>query len=326
MAGNTTKDMLLQMLEEQPGSFVSGEVLANELSISRNAVWKAAQALRSQGYDIRAVTNRGYQLVRSGSAVLAEDVTRRLPKNAPLKVTVIPRVKSTNSEARRLAHNGAAEGTVVIANEQTAGRGRHDRPFFSPAGTGLYLSVVLRPSLEADNAQMLTTMGAVACALAIEELTGSKTAIKWVNDVFCRGKKVCGILTEAALDLESGGLQYAIVGMGVNLFPPAGGFPADLPQAGAVYTARPQGLESRSQLAGEILNQFFAFYPHLEEKPFFQAYRDRSLVLGREVTVLERGQTRTALALDLNPDFSLQVREADGRERALASGEVRVKL
>lgn len=114
--------------------------------------------------------------------------------------------------------------------------------------------------------------------------------------------------------------------MGVNLFPPAGGFPADLPQAGAVYTARPQGLESRSQLAGEILNQFFAFYPHLEEKPFFQAYRDRSLVLGREVTVLERGQTRTALALDLNPDFSLQVREADGRERALASGEVRVKL
>ena len=140
------------------------------------------------------------------------------------------------------------------------------------------------------------------------------------------GKKVCGILTEAALDLESGGLQYAIVGMGVNLFPPAGGFPADLPQAGAGYTARPQGLESRSQLAGEILNQFFAFYPHLEEKPFFQAYRDRSLVLGREVTVLERGQTRTALALDLNPDFSLQVREADGRERALASGEVRVKL
>ena len=114
--------------------------------------------------------------------------------------------------------------------------------------------------------------------------------------------------------------------MGVNLFPPAGGFPADLPQAGAVYTARPQGLESRSQLAGEILNQFFASLPPFRGEALFPGLPDRSLVLGREVTVLERGQTRTALALDLNPDFSLQVREADGRERALASGEVRVKL
>lgn len=109
------------------------------------------------------------------------------------------------------------------------------------------------------------------------------------------------------MDLETGGLQYAIVGIGVNLFPPKGGFPPELPEAGAVFPTRPQGLEGRSQLAGSILNHFFSFYPHLKDKPFFADYRRRSLVLGQEITVLEGGQTRTAFALDLERDFSLRV-------------------
>ena len=135
----------------------------------------------------------------------------------------------------------------------------------------------------------MTTCAAASVALAIEECAGVDAKIKWVNDVFCHGKKVCGILTEAALDLETGGLQYAIVGIGVNLFPPKGGFPPELPEAGAVFPTRPQGLEGRSQLAGSILNHFFSFYPHLKDKPFFADYRRRSLVLGQEITVLEGG-------------------------------------
>ena len=162
-------------------------------------------------------------------------------------------------------------------------------------------------------------------ALAIEDCTGEPAEIKWVNDVFCRGKKVCGILTEAALDLETGGLQYAIVGIGVNLFPPEGGFPPELNEAGAVFDSKPQGLESRSQLAGSILNHFFSFYPNLAEKPFFGDYRKRSLVLGQPITILERGQTRPAVALDLEEDFSLRVREEDGTVRCLSSGEVSVR-
>ena len=321
-----TKEQLLRLLEENRERYVSGAAMAQAIGVSRNAVWKAVEALRAEGYAIDAVTNKGYALSQENDLLSPQGIERFLPPGHPFAISVRKRVDSTNSEARRRAAEGAPEGTVIVAEEQTAGKGRQGHSFFSPPDTGLYLSLLLRPKLSAQDALLLTTCAAAAVALAIEACAGVEAQIKWVNDVFCRGKKVCGILTEAALDLESGGLQYAIVGMGVNLFPPAGGFPADLPQAGAVYTARPQGLESRSQLAGEILNQFFAFYPHLEEKPFFQAYRDRSLVLGREVTVLERGQTRTALALDLNPDFSLQVREADGRERALASGEVRVKL
>ena len=305
------KDRVLAALEASRGTYLSGQALAQQLQVSRNAVWKAISQLRESGYPIQAVSHRGYCLDVDSPLLSPQSIARHL---------TVPGLQV------ELAQEGAQEGLVLAAVEQTAGKGRQGHSFFSPPDTGLYLSLLLRPKLSAQDALLLTTCAAAAVALAIEACAGVEAQIKWVNDVFCRGKKVCGILTEAALDLESGGLQYAIVGMGVNLFPPAGGFPADLPQAGAVYSARPQGLESRSQLAGEILNQFFAFYPHLEEKPFFQAYRDRSLVLGREVTVLERGQTRTALALDLNPDFSLQVREADGRERALASGEVRVKL
>ena len=111
----------------------------------------------------------------------------------------------------------------------------------------------------------------------------------------------------------------------MNCFPPAGGFPEDLPEAGSVFTERPQGIEGRSQLAGAILNHFFKFYPNLAQRPFFEDYRKRSLVLGKEITVLEGTQTRTALALDLDQDFSLRVREADGTERTLSSGEVRVR-
>ena len=317
------KDRVLAALEASRGTYLSGQALAQQLQVSRNAVWKAISQLRESGYPIQAVSHRGYCLDVDSPLLSPQSIARHLTVPG-LQVEVAQTVSSTNTLLRQRAEEGAPEGLVLAAVEQTAGKGRQGHSFFSPPDTGLYLSLLLRPKLSAQDALLLTTCAAAAVALAIEACAGVEAQIKWVNDVFCRGKKVCGILTEAALDLESGGLQYAIVGMGVNLFPPAGGFPADLPQAGAVYTARPQGLESRSQLAGEILNQFFAFYPHLEEKPFFQAYRDRSLVLGREVTVLERGQTRTALALDL--DFSLQVREADGRERALASGEVRVKL
>ena len=189
----------------------------------------------------------------------------------------------------------------------------------------MYFTLILRPRFAIEDVSLITSFAACCLADAIDENTDKRAQIKWVNDVFCRGKKVCGILTEGALDLETGGLQYAIVGIGVNCFPPEGGFPEDLPEAGSVFAERPQGIEGRSQLAGAILNHFFKFYPNLAQRPFFEDYRKRSLVLGKEITVLEGNQTRTALALDLDQDFSLRVREADGTERTLSSGEVRVR-
>lgn len=320
----SVKDRVLETLEANRGHYVSGQALARQLQVSRSAVWKAIALLREQGYPIEAGSNRGYCL-GADSPVISPQSIARFCAIPGLRLEVQPEVTSTNNVLRQRAEAGEAEGLALVAVSQTAGRGRRDHSFFSPPDSGLYLSFLLRPELAAKDALSLTTCAAAAVALAIEECAGVQAQIKWVNDVFCRGKKVCGILTEAALDLESGGVQYAIVGIGVNLFPPPGGFPPELPEAGAVFPARPQGLEARSQLAGSILNHFFTFYPRLAQAPFFEDYRKRSLVLGKEVTVLEGGKTRTALALDLEPDFSLRVREADGTLRSLSSGEVRVK-
>ena len=318
------KDRVLEALEANRGEYFSGEALAGKLQVSRSAVWKAISQLRESGYPIDAVSNRGYCL-RAESAILSPQSIAQYLAVPGLAVEVQPVVTSTNTLLRQQAEAGAPEGTVLAATEQTAGKGRRDHSFFSPPDSGLYISFLLRPNMEAREALLLTTCAAAAVALAIEDCTGEPAEIKWVNDVFCRGKKVCGILTEAALDLETGGLQYAIVGIGVNLFPPEGGFPPELNEAGAVFDSKPQGLESRSQLAGSILNHFFSFYPNLAEKPFFADYRKRSLVLGQPITILERGQTRPAVALDLEEDFSLRVREEDGTVRCLSSGEVSVR-
>lgn len=318
------KDRVLEALEANRGEYFSGEALAGRLQVSRNAVWKAISQLRESGYPIDAVSNRGYCL-RAESAILSPQSIAQYLTVPGLEVEVQPVVTSTNTVLRQRAEEGAPEGLVLAAVTQTAGKGRRKHAFFSPPDSGLYLSFLLRPDLAAQESLLLTTCAAAAVALAIEDCAGVEAQIKWVNDVFCRGKKVCGILTEAALDLETGGLQYAIVGIGVNLFPPAGGFPANLPEAGAVFASKPQGLEGRSQLAGRILNHFFSFYPDLSKKPFFADYRKRSLVLGQPITILERGQTRPAVALDLEEDFSLRVREEDGSVRSLSSGEVSVR-
>ena len=243
------------------------------------------------------------------------------------EITYLPTCPSTNDLLKAMAEAGAGEGTVLVAGEQTRGKGRLGRSFTSAAGKGVYLSALLRPQLPPERLLPLMGFTAEAMGRAVRRVAGAEAGIKWVNDVFCRGKKVCGILTEASLDLESGGLQYAIVGIGVNLYPPAGGFPEELADImGSVYTEKPRGYECRSRLAGSILNHFFRFYQNIADKPFFEDYRKRSFLLGQEIEVLERGQVRRALALDLEPDFSLRVREADGTERVLSSGEVRARV
>ena len=321
----TVKERVLTVLEARRGEWFSGEALAQEIGVSRSAVWKAITQLREGGYPIQAAPNRGYSLGQDSDLLSAQSIGQYLTVPG-LEVEFRPVVTSTNDPLRQAAEEGAPEGKVMVAAEQTAGRGRRGHSFYSPPDAGLYLSLLLRPKLSAPEALSLTTCAAAAVALAVEECAGIPAQIKWVNDVFCRGKKVCGILTEASLDLESGGLQYAIVGIGVNLYPPAGGFPEELADImGSVYTEKPRGYECRSRLAGSILNHFFAFYQNIADRPFFEDYRKRSFLLGQEIEVLERGQVRPALALDLEPDFSLRVREADGTERVLSSGEVRAR-
>ena len=267
-------------------------------------------------------------LTRDGGRVTAADIAPYLQGGAKnLRLEVYEQVDSTNRVVQELAAQGAPEGTAVLAWTQTAGRGRRGRRFFSPPGTGLYLSLLLRPrALSPVDAALITSAAAVAVSLAIEEVSPHKAGIKWVNDVWIGERKVCGILVEGSFTPGMRGLDYAALGMGVNLIPPPGGFPPELEQvAGAVFTPETITPESKSRLAAGIVNHFLAFYHQLPDTAFLEAYRARSFLLGRPVTVSRGNEIREAVALDLDGACRLLVRYGDGREEWLDSGEVSAK-
>ena len=213
---------------------------------------------------------------------------------------------------------------VLIARRQTGGRGRMGRSFCSPEGSGLYMSVLLRPSLAAEDVPLITTAAAVAVCRAVEELGADRAWIKWVNDVLIHGKKVCGILTEAGFDGRSGGLDYAVLGVGVNVTEPPGGFPPEIADiAGAVFP--PGRQDMRERLAAAFLRQFYTIYAALPDRSFTAEYRDRSCLAGRYVNVLRDGGAREALVLAVDGRCRLCVRYLDGTEEALFSGEVSIR-
>lgn len=231
-------------------------------------------------------------------------------------------VTSTNTLLKEQAEAGAPDGTVIIAKHQTAGRGRLGRSFYSPADTGLYMSVLLRPNLKIEEALLLTTATAVAVSDAIETVTGEQTAIKWVNDIFCHGKKVCGILTEAVPDLETGKLQYAVIGIGVNLLPPKEGFPDELQSvATSVCDCETHQIAT---LAEEILNQLSVYLEHLSEKTFLEDYQKKCFLIGKEVIVLPGNKKAMVLGIDEN--VGLMVEFSDGTQTTLRTGEVSIMV
>ncbi len=308
------------------GGFISGEALAKRLSVSRSAIGKAVNALRVEGYEIQAVTNRGYMLV-DGADILSAQGIKNFLRTDFYSLEIKKSVTSTNDAAKAAAAENRGEGFTVIAESQTAGRGRLGRKFCSPRGTGLYMSILLRPRVPVEMSLFITTAAAVAVAEAIESVSGETAGIKWVNDVFVSGKKVCGILTEGAMDVENGKLQYAVVGIGVNVREPEGGFPEDVRQvAGAVFEKEcPPWL--RCRLAAGILDNFYSYYRHLEEKPYFAEYKRRSIVLGKNVLIQDRsGGSDTALALDIDENCGLVVKTQSGEIKTLSTGEVSVRL
>lgn len=320
---NAEQEILEQL--EGAGAPLSGEELARRLGVSRNAVWKAVQRLRQEGYQIEAATNRGYRLVSAENALTPQSVRRLLTGPARrCAIDVRESVTSTNTLLKGIAEQGGAEGMVLIAQQQTQGKGRLGRSFFSPKGTGIYLSVLLRPRFPAEQSLSITTAAAAAVAQAIDEVAGGPAKIKWVNDVYLRGRKVCGILTEAALDFESGGLQYAVLGMGVNLHAPEGGFSPELRDvAGALFPGEvPPGAPTR--LAAAILNRFFSYYEAMPARPFMDEYRSRSLLTGMEVTYTQGASTCQALVLGVDEEARLLVRLPSGEERAFSAGEVQI--
>ena len=258
--------------------------------------------------------------------VLREERIRQYLKNDRLKLRVYDCITSTNTVLKTMAEEGAGEGLCLIAGEQTSGRGRLGRSFYSPPDSGLYMSLLLRPGLRAADATAVTACAAVAVAEAVESLAPVKAEIKWVNDVFVEGRKACGILTEASVDGESGQVRYLVVGIGINTRIPDGGFPGELHGIAGPAFGQQAIPELRTRLAAEVLNRLTEYTSHLQEKEWFVEYRSRSMVLGKRISILSPGkEPEPATALDLTPDCALIVRTEKGELRHLNSGEVSIR-
>ncbi len=256
-----------------------------------------------------------------------EKVREHLTHKAYTLMTV-SETGSTNDDAKALAAAGAVQYTVVQAEHQTKGKGRLGRSFYSPQSTGLYFSVILRPSaLPIEDTLFITTAAAAAVAEAIELVCGKVCGIKWVNDLFLKDRKICGILTEAAFTPDLKGLTYAVLGIGVNIAPPEGGFPSELQTiANTIYddpNTVPEGL--RERLLAAILDRFYAYYTQLPEMSFLEAYRSRSILTGRNVTV-HRGDLQYPARVVGIDDRCRLILEQDGIQTLLESGEVSIRL
>lgn len=324
MSVMATRHLVLQALRgsEIP---VSGEQLARSLNISRSAVWKAIRSLQAEGYRIDAAPNRGYRLTESPDIISEAEISRWLnQEELGSSMEIHGTLDSTNNRAKELASRGAPHGMLVAAETQTAGRGRFSRRFYSPPHTGVFISFILRPALPAERAAMVTSMAAVAVAQAIESLSGLCPGIKWVNDVIIGGKKCCGILCEASISCESGRLDYLVAGIGVNVG--RMDFPPDLAEI-ATSVENESGMHvSRSRLIAEIANRMAALYGELESGAFMAESRSRSVVIGREITVLSGGEPYRAKALDIDDRGRLIILRADGTQEALNSGEISIRL
>ena len=323
----TTKESILELFESNRGIYFSGEDIAQKLSISRAAVWKAVKALQNEGYAVDAVTNKGYRLSEQTDILSAQGIKKYLHSEiADMDISVLPTVASSNALVREKANCGAAEGYMILANEQTSGKGRVGRTFFSPKDTGIYMSLLLRPKrFSAEQAVRITTMAAVAVCEAIETVSGEKAEIKWVNDIFMRGKKVCGILTEGSFDLESGLMDYAVLGIGINVYEPENGFPEELKSiAGSVFQTH-QG-DAKNRLVSQFLNHFYRYYTTPCHIDYVEKYRKRSFVIGKEVTILSANQSKNAIVLGIDDHCRLLVRYPDGQEECCSSGEISIRL
>ena len=243
--------------------------------------------------------------------------------NIVKKIMLLEETDSTNRVAKELAWEDESEGTLVVANVQSAGRGRLGRSFYSPAGSGIYASLILRPNLVATQALRITSCAAVAVARAIETVTALSPQIKWVNDVYINGRKVCGILTEAAFSGQGEQMQHAILGIGVNVRKMQ--FPNELSGIATSLENETKEFVSRSRLLAEICNEFSVFYENIEKGTFLEESKRRSFVLGKQIMVHTSDGTYEAKAVDLNEEGHLIV-EKNGIQECLYTGEISVRI
>ncbi|WMJ78902.1 MULTISPECIES: biotin--[acetyl-CoA-carboxylase] ligase [unclassified Sedimentibacter] len=320
----TVKNEVLNILEQYKGKSISGQELAEKLCVSRTSIWKAINSLKNEGYIITGVSNKGYSLSKTSDILSSEGIRTFLSdeyKN--ISLTVHKTIGSTNTEAKLMSMKHADHGTVILSEEQTEGRGRMGRSFYSPSESGIYMSIILKPKLNISDSVLITTAAAVAVCLSIDKFTNQYAEIKWVNDVYIGGKKVCGILTEAVTDMESGTVSSIVVGIGLNVQTEL--FPPELKEtAGSIFSSR-EGHSIRNQLSAEIINNILSICNEIETRSFLKIYKDRSMILGERIRYLKNGKWIEGYAQDIDEHGGLVVFHDDDNKEILHSGEISVR-
>ena len=327
----STKLKILEIFNQRGNQYVSGQELADELGLSRNSVWKAIKKLQEQGFSIESKASVGYRLSQVSDLLSGEYIQENLP--FPCKVHVFDKIGSTNDYAKEIADLSCPH--IILADEQTKGRGRMGRSFYSPPAAGLYMSVVFRPDFEISKAMLITTISALAVCQAFEEVAGVGPKIKWVNDIYLNGRKVCGILTEAESNLETGTIDKIIIGIGVNCFSQV--FPEEIKDK-AAFIEDPKKEFSRSQLAAAIIDKLFSLINNFDKRRILMEYKSRSMILGQQVLLYgssysarpEHGGTGVkARAIDIDENGGLVVEYMEGRHAremdTITSGEVTIR-
>ena len=297
------------------GEIVSGQALSEAMGVTRAAVWKQMEQLRAQGFVIESVGRQGYRLTACPDTLMAPVIRRGLETVwAGREIVYLRSVDSTNRYARELASRGAAEGTLVVADEQTAGRGRRGRGWISPAGEGVFMSLILRPQAHPSQVAGLSLQAALATARAIARVTGLDARIKWPNDIVCGGKKVCGMLLE---------MNAVVAGIGINVH--QRDFPPEIAQTAASLDLLTGTSVNRAALVRAFLQEFETVSSMAQAGTLMDAYRERSATLAQRVQVIAPAEVFTGTALEVTDSGSLIVLDEQGQRREVLAADVSVR-
>lgn len=318
------KQELLQRLFKAQGEPISGQQFADEFSLSRTAIWKYIKEFEEEGYEIGTIRKKGYYLLSSPDLVNEANIHKYLQDTTYGKtIHYYPTCNSTQIIAQQLAQQGVDEGTVVIAEEQTTGKGRLSRPWNSAANKGIWMSVIVRPNLTMQQAPQLTLIAAIAIARAIEAVVPVVPQIKWPNDILLHEKKVTGILTEVQADPDR--LKAVIIGIGINVNQQLSDFPEELQLTATSLQIATGDTVNRAQLIALILKNlenYITLYERHGFSPIKLLWESYSTTIGKDVKAVMLHETLTGKAIGISEDGLLQLQLADGTIRAIPSADI----
>jgi BirA family biotin operon repressor/biotin-[acetyl-CoA-carboxylase] ligase len=321
----STKDQLLLYLKENQGNWVSGELISNNLSVSRSAIWKHIHKLKEEGYVIESAPKKGYLLSKASDPITADEIRQGLCTRVFGKKNIIylKETDSTNTRAKELAAQGAPEGTLVIAEKQTKGRGRRGRSWFSPTGDGIYFSLILRPAISPGETPRITLMTAVVLAETLISLMKLKLRIKWPNDILVNGKKLAGILTEISTEMDA--VNYIVVGLGMNVNTRFENFSSEIKENATSILIETGKQFPRIKLIQNYLKLYEKHYDMFKKnnfEPIMNRWRELADIIGKQIRVDIIGKTHTGKVIDVDDDGVLILKDDQGKLQRIFSGDV----